>query len=220
MQITWLPQRKDYLIAYAVTIFIGLLLTQPSESRGRRWVQILISVGVVHLGLYALSTFAAVRRPDFIGIGDTENYIKSVSIFLCVAAVLAVIWTGCLASIGALIFEFLLDSPDNRGLPQERIEKAFTLLKSGHKRRARRLAHACIWEDRSNFDIRLAAARVFIATGCFWRARWQCFYVLLNRHSPPSNRFCARHLLDEIRARHPSRLESLFLRSPQKIRLS
>lgn len=220
MQITWLSQRRDYFIAYAVTIVIGLLLTQPSESRSRRWMQILISLGVLHLGLYALSAFAAVRRPDFIGIDDPENYIKSVSIFLCVAAALAVIWTGCLANIGALIFESLLDSPDNRGLPQARIEKAFTLLKSGRKRGARRLAHACIREDRSNFDIRLAAARVFIATRCFWRARWQCFYVLLNRHSPPSNRFCARHLLDEIRARHPSQFESVFLRSPGKIRLS
>jgi len=220
MQITWLPQRRDYLIAYAVTIFIGLLLTQPSESRGRRWVQILTSAGVVHLGLYALSAFAAVRRPDFIGIDDPENYLKSVSMFLCVAAALAVIWTGALANIGALIFEFLLDSPDNRGLPQKRIGKAFTLLKSGQKRRARRLAHACIREDRGNVDTRLAAARVFIATGCFWRARWQCFHVLLNRYSAPANRFCARHLLDEIRARHPSRLESLFVPSPKKIRLS
>ncbi len=220
MQITWLPQRRDYLIAYAVTILIGLLLTHPSESRGRRWVQILLSLGVVHLGLYALSVFAAVRRPDFIGIDDPENYIKSVSLFLCVAAALAVIWTGCLANIGALIFASLLDSPDNRGLPQERIGQAFTLLKSGHKRRARRLAHACIREDRSNFDTRLAAARVFIATGCFWSARWQCFYVLLHRHSPPTSRFCARHLLDEIRCKHPSRIESVILRSPQKIRLS
>lgn len=220
MQITWLPQRRDYLIAYAVTICIGLLLTQPIESRGRRWVQILISLGVVHLGLYALSAFAAVRRREFIGIDDPENYIKSVSIFLCVAAALAVIWTGCLANMGALIFEFLLDSPDNRGLPRERIEKASSLLKSGDNRRARRLAHVCIYEDPGDFYTRLAAARVFIATGCFWRARWQCFYVLLNRHSPPSNRFCARHLLEEIRARHPSQLESLFLRSPQKIKLS
>ena len=220
MQITWLPQRRDYLIAYAVTIFIGLLLTQPSESRGRRWVQILISVGAVHFGLYALSTFAAVRRPDFIGIDDSENYIKSVSIFLCVAAALALIWTGCLANMGALVFEFLLDSPDDRVLPQERIEKAFTLLKSGDKRRARRLAHICIREDRGNFDTRLAAARVFIATGCFWRARWHCFYVLLHHYSPPANRFCARHLLDEIRCKHASRLESLFLRRPRKIRLS
>jgi len=220
MQITWLPQRRDYLIAYAVTIFIGLLLTQPSESRTRRWVQILISLGVVHLGLYALSAFAAVRKPDFIGIDDAENYIKSVSIFLCVAAALAVIWTGCVANIGALMFESLLDSPDNRGLPQERIEKAFALLKSGNKRRARRLASACIREDSGNFDTRLVAARIFMVTGQFWRARWQCFYVLLNRHSTPSNRFCAHHLLDEIRARHPSRLESLFLRGPEKIRLS
>ena len=137
MHITWLPQKTDYFIAYAVTILIGLLLTQPSESRGRRWVQILISLGVVQLGLYALSALDAVRRPDFIGIDDSENYIKSVSLFLCVAAALAVIWTGSLANIGALIFESLLDSPDNRSLPQERIEKAFALLKSGNKWRAR-----------------------------------------------------------------------------------
>ena len=49
MHITWLPQKRDYFIAYAVTILIGLLLTQPSDCRGRRWVQILISLGVVHL---------------------------------------------------------------------------------------------------------------------------------------------------------------------------
>lgn len=220
MQITWLPHRRDHLIAYAVTVFIGLLLTQPRESRGRRWVQILISVGVVHFGLYALSAFAAVRKPDFIGIDDSENYIKSVSIFLCVAAALAVIWTGTLANIGALVFESLLDSPDNRALPQERIEKAFALLKSGNKRRARRLASVCIREDPRNFDTRLAAARIFMATGCFWRARWHCFYVLLNRHSAPSNRFCAHHLLDEIRAKHPSWFENLFVCAPQKLRLS
>jgi len=220
MQITWLPQKRDYLIAYAVTIFIGLLLTHPSESRSRRWVQILISVGVVHLGLYALSAFAAVRKPDFIGIDDSENYIKSVSIFLGAAAALAVIWTGCLANIGALVLEFLLDSPDNRRLPQERIEKAFALLKAGNKRRARRLAGSCIREDAGNFETRLAAVRIFLATDCFWRARWHCFYVLFNRYSLSANRDCARHLLEEIRADHPSQLEVLFLRGPQKITLS
>jgi len=220
MQVTWLPQKKDYLIAYAVTIFIGLLLTQPSESRGRRWVQILISVGVVHLGLYALSVFEAVRRPGFIGIDDSENYLKSISIFLCVAAVLGVIWTGCLANIGALVFEFLLDSPDNRRLPQERIEKAFALLKAGNKRRARRLAGGCIREDTGNFETRLAAVRIFLATNCFWRARWHCFYVLFNRYSLSANQYCARRLLEEIRSDHPNRLEALFLRRPQKIRLS
>ena len=220
MHITWLPQKRDYFIAYAVTILIGLLLTQPSDCRGRRWVQILISLGVVHLGLYALSVLDAVRRPDFIGIDDSENYIKSVSLFLCVAAALAVIWTGSLANIGALIFVSLLDSPDNRGLPQERIEKAFALLKSGNKWRARRLAGVCVREDPGNFEKRLAAARIFLATGCFWRARWQCFYVLFNRYSLPANRYCARHLLDEIRAGHPSRIKNLSVRRPQKIKLS
>jgi hypothetical protein len=219
MQITWLPQRRDYFIAYAVTIAIGLLLTQPSESRSRRWVQILISVAVVHFGLYALSAFEAVRKPDFIGIDDSGGYIKSVSIFLCVAGALAVIWTGCLTDIGALVFEFLLDSPDNRGLPQERIEKAFALLNAGKKWRARRMAGICVREDRGNFNTRLAAARVFMLTHSFWRARWHCYYILLKRRSSPAYRFGARHLLDEIRASHPSRLENLFLRKPQKIRL-
>src|SRR6266581_5886692 len=205
MHITWLPQKRDYFIAYAVTILIGLLLTQPSDCRGRRWVQILISLGVVHLGLYALSAFEAVRKPDFSGIDDSENYIKSVSLFLCVAAALAVIWTGCLANIGALIFESLLDSPDNRGLPHEQIENAFALLKSGNKWRARRLAGMCIREDPGNFEMRLAAVRLFLTTGCFWRARWQCFCVLFNRYSLPANRYGARHLLDEICAGHPSR---------------
>ena len=220
MHITWLPQKRDYLIAYAVTVLIGLLLTHPGESRGRRWVQILISLGVVHLGLYALSSFEAIRRPDFIGIDDPKNYIKSVSIFLSAAAALAVIWTGCLTNIGALIFEFLLDSPDNRDLPQERIATAFALLRSGNKRRARRLAGVCIREDPGNFETRLAAVQIYRRTGCYWKARWQCFYVLLNRYSLAANRYCARHLLEEIRSDHPSRLESLFLRRPQKIRLS
>lgn len=219
MQITWLPQRRDYLIAYAVTIVIGLFLTQPGESRSRRWTHILISVGVVHLGLYALSTFGAVRKPDFVGIDDSEGYIKCVSIFLFVAIALAVTWTGCLADIGALVFEFLLDSPDNRSLPQERIERAFALLNAGKKWRARRVAGICIREDRSNPNTRLAAARIFMLAGSYWRARWHCYYILLKRRSSPAYRFGAHHLLDEIRTNHPSRLEKLFLRKPRKIRL-
>jgi hypothetical protein len=219
MQITWLPQRRDYYIAYAVTIVIGWLLTQPSESRGRRWIHIFVSVGVVHFGLYALSAFQAVRKPDFVGIDDSEGYIKSVSIFLLVAGALAVIWTGCLADLGALVFQFLLDSPDNRSLPQERIERAFVLLNAGKKWRARRVAGICIREDRSNLNTRLAAARLFMLAGSPWRARWHCYYILLKRRSSPAYRFGARHLLDEIRTNHPSRVESLLLRKPQKIRL-
>lgn len=219
MEITWLPQRRDYYIAYAVTIVVGLFLTHPSESRSRRWIQILISVGVVHFGLYALSAFQAVRKPDFVGIDDSDGYIKSVSIFLCVGGALAVIWTGCLTDIGALVFQFLLDSPDNRSLPQERIEKAFALLNVGKKWRARRMAGVCIREDRGNLNTRLAAARLFMLAGSYWRARWHCYYILLKRRSSPAYRFGARHLLDEIRANHPNRLENLFRRRPQKVRL-
>ena len=219
MQITWLPQRKDYFIAYAVTIVVGWLLTQPSESRSRRWIHILVSVGVVHFGLYALSAFQAVRKPDFVGIDDSQGYIQSVSIFLLVAGALAVIWTGCLADLGALVFEFLLDSPDNRGLPQERIEKAFALLNAGKKWRARRMAGVCIRADSGNLNTRLAAARLFMLAGAPWRARWHCYYILLKRRSSPDYRFGARDLLDEIRVNHPSRLASLFMRKPRKIRL-
>jgi hypothetical protein len=99
------------------------------------------------------------------------------------------------------------------------LQRAFALLKFGNKRRARQLASACVREDSGNFDTRLAAARIFMATGHFWRARWQCFYVLFHR-SFAANRYCACHLLDDIRARHPSRYEALFLRGPEKIRLS
>src|SRR5262245_20704973 len=107
--LTSLPQ-NGHLIAYAVTILLGLYLTRPGESPGRRWIRILISLVVVQLGLDALP-YLATHRTGFADLDDTGNYLKGVPLFLTVAVLIAVVSGGWLTNIGASIFEFLLDSP-------------------------------------------------------------------------------------------------------------
>ena len=116
--------------------------------------------------------------------------------------------------------EFLIDSPDERELPQDKISRAFALLRAGDTLRAVRLAGLCIRADRSDLDTRVAAAQVYKTARHFWKARWHCHYVLFNRYAMATHRCRAHQLLEKIQEDRPNPIERLFKRKPQKIKLS
>lgn len=220
MGLTWIPHKREYVVAYAATIILGWLLTQPRENREHRWIQIFITLAAVHTCFYALSLVDGIHTPDFIGLDDSDAYLKSAAIVIATATVLAVTWSGSLATFGGLLLELLIDSPDDRELPQDKISQAFALLRAGDTRRAVRLAGLCIRADRSDLDTRVAAAQVYKTARHFWKARWHCHYVLLNRYAMATHRCRAQQLLEEIEEDRPNPIGRLFKRKPQKIKLS
>jgi hypothetical protein len=200
------------------TFVIALLLSRSIESRKGRWARIGISFVVVFPGTQAFGFFESVHRPDF--IEQSIAYLTAVAVVLGASGVLAATWAGPVAKIGTMLLESLIDSADNRSLPQTRLHEACALLKVKDYRQARRLAKLCVHENPDDIDTRLVAARILLTSGCRRSAQWHCWRVLFGHRSSPSQQSCARYLLDQIRSipKQPSNRSPWH--PPQKLKLN
>ncbi|MFO1478293.1 MAG: hypothetical protein U1F98_16795 [Verrucomicrobiota bacterium] len=151
---TYIPEWRDFLLAEAAALSIGLVLSWPPDLRYRRWLKLLATAGLVGWGMITL------RVPVSRALEGRSGSVFAFLGYLAPVMLLAATWTPNLTVSASHVLSHLLDSPGRNHEHEPNLGLAHRAARRGEFREALRLAGASLLEDGDLYEALVLKAKL------------------------------------------------------------
>jgi hypothetical protein len=189
---TYMPTVRDFLLVEMGTAAIAFVITLPVELRQRRWLKILASVALVHLGMLAM------RVPFSSTESVQAERLFSFFGYLLPAVFLAALWTSDLTFTFSKAFLQLIDPGGPAETEVSSLRPAYRAARQGELRLALSLLKPKLLAEPANYEALLLKARLHRQLNQPWRAKRTLRRILGLPHLVEAQHQQADHLLGHL----------------------